>query len=219
VGVSGDETSGVIATDVWLARGGRDVLRGASLRVPTNCVTALIAPSGAGKSTLLRCITRLLDADRGTITIGGEDVRGLDPRLLRRRVGLVTQRPVMFDGSIGDNVAYALSQVASAGPEVVAALDAVGLHGDWAARDAAALSGGEQARVAIARAVVRDPEILLLDEPTAALDDEVAQELGATLRGLAGRGIGVGMVTHDRAFAQAFADRCVLLDGTDAVGA
>ena len=207
---------GVVAADLWLTRGGREVLRGASLEVPRSCVTALIAPSGAGKSTVLRCITRLLDVDRGTITLGGEDVRAIPPRVLRRRIGLVPQAAVMLPGTVGENVAYALDGVEPASDRVAGALSAVGLHGDWVGRAADELSGGEQARVAIARAVIRGPEILLLDEPTAALDGATAEAVGRTLRSLAGRGLGIGLATHDRAFASQFADRSVQLDGTAA---
>ncbi|MDO9356437.1 MAG: ATP-binding cassette domain-containing protein [Solirubrobacteraceae bacterium] len=212
-------TGGVSATDLWLSRGGREILRGARLEVPRACVTALIAPSGAGKSTLLRCVTRLLDPDRGTITVGGQDVQTIPPRELRRRVGLVAQRATMFPGTVGDNVAYALEGVGPAHDRVRQAIEAAGLVGDWASRAADELSGGEQARVAIARALVRDPEVLLLDEPTAALDHETGELVGATLRRLAEDGIGICLAIHDLPFARRFADRAVHLDGSDATEA
>jgi ABC-type multidrug transport system fused ATPase/permease subunit len=223
--VSGSSTSaasapsGVSATDIWIARGGREILRGAQLEVPRGCVTALIAPSGAGKSTLLKCVTRLLDPERGTITVGGEDVRRIPPRLLRRRVGLVAQRPTMFAGTVGDNVAYAVEGVGPRHERVREALEAAGLVGDWAARPADALSGGEQARVGIARALVRDPEVLLLDEPTAALDHVTGELVGETLRRLADDGIGICLAIHDLPFARRFADRAVHLDGSQATEA
>ena len=110
------EHPGVEARDVWLRRGGRVVLAGASLDVPPGCVTALLAPSGAGKSTLLRCLNRLLEPDRGTITLDGADVRGLEPRALRRRVGLVAQTPVMLPGDVAANVGVRARRRAARAP-------------------------------------------------------------------------------------------------------
>ncbi|WP_051470988.1 ABC transporter ATP-binding protein [Patulibacter minatonensis] len=210
--MTGDGPRGLIATDVWLARGGRDVLRGATLAVPPGAVTALIAPSGAGKSTLLRCLNRLLEPDRGTITLDGVDVRELPPRELRHRVGLVGQAPVMLDGSVRDNLAYGLRSPLT-DDAAAAALTAAGLDDTFAARSAQELSGGERARVALARAVVRRPAALVLDEPTAALDADVARQVGATLRSLAAEGLAVCLAIHDVPFARAVADRVVGLDG------
>jgi ABC-type multidrug transport system fused ATPase/permease subunit len=201
------EHPGVEARDVWLRRGGRVVLAGASLDVPRGCVTALLAPSGSGKSTLLRCLNRLLEPDRGTITLDGADVRALEPRALRRRVGLVAQTPVMLPGDVAANVGYGLDEPA---PErLVAALVDAGLDASFLARPATALSGGERARVAVARALARTPEVLLLDEPTASLDATTADRVGATLRRLAGDGIGVCLATHDLRLAGSVADRRV----------
>ncbi len=204
---------GLVATDLWLSRGGRPVLEGAAVAIDRGRVTALIAPSGAGKSTLLRCLTRLLDPDRGRITLGGVPVTEIPPRELRHRVGLVAQRPVMLEGAVSDNLRYGLSP-APAGDVVTAALAASGLAAEFASRDASELSGGEQARAAIARAIIREPEFLLLDEPTAALDADTATQLGDTFRALAADGLGVCLAIHDRAFAERYADGIVHLDGT-----
>lgn len=205
---------GLVASDVWLERGERAVLSEAAIDIPRSCVTALIAPSGAGKSTLLRILTRFVDPDRGEITLDGTPIRDLAPRELRRRVGLVAQQPVMLEGTVAENVAYGLSGAAASADAVTRALGSAGLTPDFATRDAHELSGGEQARVALARAIVRGPEILLLDEPTAALDADVADQLGATFRALAADGIGLCLAIHDLAFAERYADRIVHLDGT-----
>lgn len=205
---------GLVATGIWLERGGRTVLRDAALDVPRSCVTALIAPSGAGKSTLLRCLTRFVDADRGEITLAGRPIRELPPRELRHRVGLVAQRPVMLEGTVAENVAYGLTADHASAAAVERALASAGLSAGFAGRDARELSGGEQARVALARAIVRGPEILLLDEPTAALDADVAEQLGETFRSLAADGIGLCLAIHDLPFAERFADRIVHLDGS-----
>jgi ABC-type cobalamin/Fe3+-siderophores transport system ATPase subunit len=196
---------GIEARGLCLARGGREVLHGASLTVPRGLVTALLGPSGAGKSTLLRCLNGLLAPDRGEVLLHGRDIRELQPRELRRRVGLVAQAPVMLPGTVAENVLYAIE--APRDGQVGDALRAAGLREDFAGRAARELSGGEQARVALARALARDPEVLLLDEPTAALDHDTAAHVGATLRELAGGGLAVCLATHDLELACAVADR------------
>jgi ABC-type multidrug transport system fused ATPase/permease subunit len=200
---------GIEARGLWLARGGREVLRGASLAVPAGLVTALLGPSGAGKSTLLRCLNRLVAPDRGEVLLHGRDIRALAPRELRRRVGLVAQVPVMLPGTVRDNVLYAIDDPSEA--QAVSALHAAGLDPGFAERPARELSGGERARVALARALARGPEVLLLDEPTAALDHATAAHVGATLRELADGGLAVCLATHDLELAAAVADRRVEL--------
>jgi ABC-type multidrug transport system ATPase subunit len=196
---------GIEARSLHLARGGREVLRGVSLEVPAGLVTALIAPSGAGKSTLLRCMNRLVAPDSGEVLLNGQDIRDLEPRTLRRRVGLVAQSPVMLPGTVRENVLYAIDEPTD--DRAVRALCAAGLAADFAGRPAKELSGGEAARVALARALARDPEVLLLDEPTAALDHDIAARVGATLRELAAGGLAVCLATHDLELADAVADR------------
>ena len=181
----------------------RDVLRDVALQVRPGEVVALTAPSGAGKSTLLRALVRLVPLDAGTVTLDGADVTTLDPRVLRRRVGFVAQRPVMLPGTVADNLAYGLD----APPDGHAALAAAGLDDSFATRDASQLSGGEQARVAIARALTRAPEVLLLDEPTAGLDAPLAEAVGRHLRALAARGLAICLTSHDRAVVAGWADR------------
>jgi ABC-type multidrug transport system ATPase subunit len=205
------QTIGVEARDVWLQRAGRQVLAGASLAVPRGQVTALLAPSGAGKSTLLRCLNRLLEPDSGVVLLDGVDVRTLEPRALRRRVGLVPQAPVMLPGDVAANVGYALDGLPR--ERMVASLEQAGLDATFLGRPAGELSGGERARVALARAIARDPEVLLLDEPTAALDPETADRVGETLRALAAEGLGICLSTHDVRLAEAVADRRVGLTG------
>ena len=199
--------SGLEARSLSLSRGGRQVLRDVSMTVPAGFVTALVAPSGAGKSTLLRCMNRLVAPDRGEVLLNGVDIRDLEPRVLRRRVGLVAQVPVMLPGTVRDNVLYAIAEPAE--DRAVAALRAAGLDPTFADRPARELSGGERARVALARALARDPEALLLDEPTAALDQGTAARVGATLRELADAGLAVCLATHDLELAAAIADRRV----------
>ncbi len=200
---------GLDARGVTVSLGGRVVLDAVDASVQPGHVTGLLGPSGSGKSTLLRACVRLVDVDRGTITLDGEDVETLDARVLRRRVGLVAQTPVMLPGTVADNLRYGVEDLPDAA--LVAALGDAGLAADFAERVAGDLSGGERARVALARALTREPRLLLLDEPTSALDHDAAEHIGATLRRLAEGGLGICLTTHDLAFADRWIDRRVRL--------
>src|SRR5881409_312049 len=118
----------------------------------------LVGPSGSGKSTLLRCLNRLVEPTLGTVWFEGRDIRSFDPRDLRRRVALVMQTPVLFEGTVGDNLrvrpADAPGDFSAARLEAV--LAEVGLDPDFLERDSTTLSGGEKQRVTIARALLRD---------------------------------------------------------------
>ncbi|HEY8584814.1 MAG TPA: ATP-binding cassette domain-containing protein [Capillimicrobium sp.] len=197
--------------DVGLARGGRPVLRGVSLTAPAGAVTALLGPSGAGKSTVLRCAIRLDEPDDGDVLVDGRDVREVDPCALRRRVGLVAQQPLMLPGTVADNLRYALADPGER--DLAAALERAGLEPGFLDRPALELSGGERARVAVARALARGPEALLLDEPTAALDPARAAGVETLVRALANEGLSVLLTTHDVALARRAADRATLLVG------
>jgi ABC-type multidrug transport system ATPase subunit len=213
-GRDGDRVEGLAVRGLRVARGERTVLRDVAFDAAKGRVVALVAPSGAGKSTLLRCLNRLLAPEAGRVLLDGADVTTLDPCALRRRVGLVAQAPSMLPGSVRENLAYGLGG-GGAEPRLRGALAAAGLDGAFLHRTASELSGGERARVALARALTRDPELLLLDEPTAALDPSAAEHVAATVRALAARGLGVVIATHDRALVAAVADDVVeLRDGT-----
>jgi ABC-type iron transport system FetAB ATPase subunit len=187
-----------------VARGGRVVARGIDLRVRAGEVTALVGPSGAGKSSLLRALVRLDEPAEGRVLVDGRDAAELEPCALRRRVGLVAQAPVMLPGDVRANLAYGLEDPPDAA--LASALAATGLGPGFMARAARELSGGEAARVAVARALTRDPGALLLDEPTAALDREAAAPVEALVRDLAARGLAILIVTHDQAQAERVAD-------------
>jgi ABC-type multidrug transport system ATPase subunit len=199
------DSKGMRARGVGVTLGGRRVLDGVGLDVPGGAVTALVAPSGAGKSTLLRALVGLVATTRGEITLDGVRTSTLDACALRRRVGLVAQTPAMLPGTVADNLRHGVDGLTE--DALRAALDAASLDAAMADRVAGELSGGERARVALARALTRGPELLLLDEPTAALDAASARHIGETLRGLRERGLGICVATHDGAFVEAWADR------------
>ena len=161
-------------------------LKDISLDIPSGAVTAFIGPSGCGKSTLLKCLNRmndLVDGCRieGSIRLGGEgnpDVKDMDPNILRRRVGMVFQKPNPFPMSIYDNIAYGprthgvksrvrLDEIVEESLRGAALWDEVK---DRLKKSALGLSGGQQQRLCIARALAVGPEVLLMDEPTSALD-------------------------------------------------
>lgn len=175
-------------------------------------ITCLLGPSGSGKSTMLRLCNRLEVPTEGRIRFRGEDVAAHDPLRLRRRVGMVFQRPTPFPGTVRDNL-----RVADPECDVEAAatvLERVHLDPSFLDRDADSLSGGESQRACLARTLITEPEVLLMDEPTSALDPaatRILEELGIEL---AGDGMPIVWVTHDLAQASRIADdRLVLVDG------
>lgn len=199
--------------DVWVAApGGGWILRGVRHTFAERGLTALIGPSGAGKSTLLSLLNRLRDPDRGRVLVDGRDVRETEVRALRRRVGMVLQRPYLFPGTVAENVRFGPASRGEEGPPVEELLREVALGPEMAARRVDGLSGGEQQRVALARALANRPEVLLLDEPTASLDPGAALRVEETVRGLVERaGLTVVWVTHDLAQARRVADHVLLL--------
>jgi putative ABC transport system ATP-binding protein len=167
---------------------------------------------------LLRLLNRLADPDTGSVRFRGTDVRELDPLELRRSAVLVPQLPAPMPGTVADNVRYGPGLLGYR-PEPDGYLRMAGLDGDFADRDAARLSVGEQQRVMLARALALDPDVLLLDEPTAALDDAAKEGVERTLAELAHRsGLSLVVVTHERAQAERLADRVVRLDDGRATG-
>jgi putative ABC transport system ATP-binding protein len=188
-------------------RGGRLVLDGVSLDVEAGTVTALLGESGSGKTSLLRCLVGLDRPLAGVVEFEGTDIAALDACTLRRRVALVGQTPVMFAGDVRSNLAFGLD--APAADDLTAALLDAGLEASFLDRDARALSVGQSARVAIARSLVRGPRALLLDEPTAALDEHATRGIEELVGSLAADGIAVLLITHDLAQAERTASRCV----------
>ena len=207
------------AEDVWKAFGEREVLRGVSVSLAAHEVVALIGASGSGKSTLLRCLGLLEPIDDGRIFLGDEDIS--DPRVdgnrVRARLGAVFQSYNLFPHlTVLGNVTLASRVVhkvprKDAEARALALLERVGLA-DFANAHPDRLSGGQQQRVAIVRAIATDPEVLLLDEITSALDPELVGEVLDLVRSLAEDGATILMATHEMAFARDVADRVLFLD-------
>ena len=188
---------------------GDRILDRVSLDVASGETVAIVGPSGAGKSSLLRLLDRLDEPTGGTVYLDGTDYRTLDPRTLRKRVGLVPQNPALRAGTVRENVTIGprLRGESVSEERLVDLLGAVGLGG-YADRDASDLSGGEAQRVAIARTVINDPAVILLDEPTASLDSAAEAEVERLLADLLASGERtVVLVTHDERQAERLADR------------
>jgi tungstate transport system ATP-binding protein len=184
------------------------ILSGITLDIYPGKPTLLLGPNGSGKTTLLKLSMELLAPSAGRLTFAGR-TRGVG---IRRAI--VFQKPVMLRRSVGANVSFALAAARRPiEPNVVAhLLDQVGLRG-FERRPARRLSGGEQQRLALARALARDPEVLILDEPTASLDPAATKAVEEIIVRIAGAGVKIVMATHDLGQARRLAGDVMLLVG------
>jgi polar amino acid transport system ATP-binding protein len=199
--------------------GDLEVLKGIDLELSEHEVVCLIGSSGSGKSTLLRCVNLLEPIDAGRIVIEGDEItaKGVDVNRIRQRIGIVFQAFNLFPHmSVLDNVSLAPRKVlglgrAEAEARATELLDRIGLgdkRNDYPDR----LSGGQQQRVAIVRALAMQPDLLLLDEITSALDPELVAEVLNLIRELAGNGMTMLIATHEMSFAREIANRVCFLD-------
>ncbi|MGC0364261.1 ABC-2 type transport system ATP-binding protein [Rhodococcus sp. 27YEA15] len=190
--------------DLRVTRGQHEVLHSLSMQVPSGSITGLLGPSGCGKTTLMRAIVGTQVVASGTVAVLG-DAAGSPA--LRHRVGYVTQSPSVYsDLSVARNVAYFGALFGKGSTEVAAALDSVGLTGH-AGQLAGNLSGGQRGRVSLACALVAEPELLILDEPTVGLDPVLRVELWDYFATLAAGGTTLLVSSH----VMDEADRCAQL--------
>lgn len=196
---------------------GNVVLDGIELEVKSGSITALIGPSGAGKTSLLRLLNRLDDPIEGRVFYRSRLIAEYPVRELRRRVGFVFQTPVMFPGSVRDNLqaAVVITGAATADSEklIGEVLALAELDATLADRDGERLSIGQKQRVNIARALMTEPDVLLMDEPTSALDPETADRLMETVQRLGReKGLTVVMITHRLSEARRTSDAIVVME-------
>jgi putative ABC transport system ATP-binding protein len=181
------------------------------LDVPATGITTVVGPSGSGKSTLLRLCNRLEVPTSGRISYRGRELSSLDPLELRRQVGMVFQRPVLFAGTVRDNLVEADGE--ADGERFTDALERAALDGSFLDRAANELSGGEAQRVCLARTLIADPDVLVMDEPTSSLDGPAVSRLEHLGRRLADDGMPIVWVTHDLGQVSRIADRTAILMG------
>jgi polar amino acid transport system ATP-binding protein len=195
------------------------VLSGIDLEVDEHKVLCLIGASGSGKSTLLRCVNLIEPVDTGRVVIHGEDITapGVDQNRIRRRIGIVFQAFNLFPHmSVLENVTLAprkalrmsRNDANARANELLARFGLADKRDEFPDR----LSGGQQQRVAIVRALAMEPDIMLLDEVTSALDPELVGEVLGVIRDLAAGGMTMLIATHEMAFAREIADRVCFLD-------
>lgn len=194
---------------VQCRRGSRIVLDGISIDIPASQITGVIGPSGTGKSTFLRLLNRFEVPSSGRISFRGDDLDRLDPVELRRTVGLLTQKPVMLADTLVGEVRVAAPGLAD--EQVEELLGWVDLQDLGRSRSPQRLSGGEQQRLALARALALEPQVLLLDEPTSALDEVAAAVTATVLRQYRQRGGTVVVVSHDLRLVASLSDQVLVL--------
>ncbi|MFD1787605.1 ABCB family ABC transporter ATP-binding protein/permease [Sphingomonas floccifaciens] len=198
---------------------GREILQGLTLDIPAGATVAVVGPSGAGKSTLARLLYRFWDVTGGRITIDGQDIAKVTQTSLRAAIGIVPQDTVLFNDTIGYNIAYGREGAgpddianAARGAAIMPFIDRLPDGFDTRVGERGLkLSGGEKQRVAIARTLVKDPPILILDEATSALDSRTEAEILATLEAIE-QGRTTIVIAH-RLSTIVHADRIVVLDG------
>lgn len=190
---------------------GHDALAGLTATVAEGGITVVSGPSGSGKSTMLRLCNRLEVPTSGVVRFRGEDLARTDPVALRRRVGMVFQRPTPFRGTVAENLRVAAPDMSD--DAAAALLLAVSLPAAVLGREATALSGGEAQRVCLARTLATGCEVVLGDEPTASLDAAATLVVEASVRALADAGRTVLWVTHDEDQRERLADHVIRLEG------
>ena len=199
----------------------RDILDVPHLEIPDGQVTCIVGKSGSGKTTLMRLLNRMISPDTGTITYHDTPLTDIDPIELRRRVVMLPQAPVMFDGTIRDNLLIGLEFAGK--PKVDETIlqrimDVMELSKDLDG-DAATLSGGEKQRVALGRVLAMRPEVALLDEPSSALDQGTERAvMDRLVAGAREYKVNLIIVTHSRALAEAVGENLIEMEAGSVVG-
>jgi ABC-2 type transport system ATP-binding protein len=201
----------IAVEDLRVSRGGRAVLPGISFEVPAGRITGLLGPSGCGKSTLMRVIVGVQIVEAGRVEVLGE-AAGTPP--LRRRVGYVTQAPSVYgDLSVRENLEFFARVLGLPGERVDEVIATVSLE-ESVEREARNLSGGQRSRVSLASALLGEPELLVLDEPTVGLDPVLRRELWESFAALAARGKTLLVSSHVMDEAERCDELLLMRDGT-----
>jgi putative ABC transport system ATP-binding protein len=196
---------------IHLTRGGVEVLSGIDWEVPEGRVSIILGPSGSGKTSLLRLLNRLDEPTAGRIYYAGDRIDEHDVRRLRREVGMVFQRPELFEGTVRENLLYG-TEVHKINVDVGDILALVTLEDFMLDRDVATLSGGQAQKVSVGRSIAVGPRVLLLDEPTSGLDPTATLQIEALTRRLVETlGLTCVFVTHHIDQARRVGDNAIVL--------
>lgn len=192
----------------------KNILQIDHMTIPEKKITCLVGESGAGKSTLLKMLNIMLSPDKGEIFYQNKNLKHEDPILHRRQVVMLSQQPTIFEGTIRDNLQIGLvfsEQNLKEDQELNEALNIVRLYKDLD-DNAETLSGGEKQRLALARVYLMEPEVFLLDEPTAALDEETEEEvMDSFFMKVMEKGKSVIMITHSQKIAATYGEHFIKL--------
>ncbi|OZE95763.1 MULTISPECIES: ABC transporter ATP-binding protein [Nocardiaceae] len=201
----------VVVENLVVRRGKRTVLDAVTMSIPAGRITGLLGPSGCGKTTLMRAIVGTQVVESGTVTVLGKPAGS---KALRSKVGYVTQAPSVYrDLSVRDNVAYFAALYGRDSRSVSSAIDSVGL-GEHASSPAGNLSGGQLGRVSLASALVAEPEVLVLDEPTVGLDPVLRAELWSRFEDIVGSGATLLVSSHVMEEAEHCSELVLMRDGS-----
>ncbi|KAK2646178.1 hypothetical protein Ddye_021373 [Dipteronia dyeriana] len=197
---------------------GAPILKGIDMDIPKGVILGIVGPSGSGKSTVLRALNRLWEPPSGTVFYDDRDILDLDVLSLRRKVGMLFQIPVLFEGTVADNIRYGpqLRGKKLTDNEVHNLLSLADLDSSFFNKTGGEISVGQAQRVALARTLANEPEVLLLDEPTSSLDPISTENIEEVIMKLKKkRGMTIVMVSHSIKQIQRIADVvCLLVDGT-----
>ncbi len=189
------------------------ILEKINCEIGLNGITGIIGPSGSGKSTLLRLLNKLISPTKGIVRFKDVDIADMESQDLRKEIGMVLQRPFLFKGTVKSNLLYGpkIWNIDYSDDALCKLLDTVGLEADFLTRNIDGLSGGEQQRVSLARSLANNPIVLLLDEPTTALDIVSEEIIENTLKRLAADNIKIIIVTHSLEQTKRLTDQLLFL--------
>ncbi|MHA1631114.1 MAG: ABC transporter ATP-binding protein [Candidatus Heimdallarchaeota archaeon] len=202
--------------DVSFKIGSIQILSHITIEINKHKITGIIGPSGSGKSTFLRLLNNLISPTTGKIFFNGQDIAEIPPTLLRKQIGLVQQRPYLFEGTVKENLLYGpkIWGIDYSEDDLLHLLDKVALPHEFLERDIEGLSGGEQQRVSLARSLANEPQVLLLDEPTSSLDVISEEIIESTLKRLSEeRQVKVIIVTHSLEQTERLTEQLLFLKG------